>query len=113
MAVDEDGGFVGNVRDEHGGEAFVVVAGGEFERGELADEGPVGGGADDEGTVDGVVVEGGVGTDEGGGTCGAETGYALAGASGEGFELGVGGLETFSAAPAGLEGGTLHDGFGE
>lgn len=79
----------------------------------MSDEVPVGGGADDEGAVGGVVVEGGVGADEGGGTCGAEAGDALAGASGEGFELGVGGLETFSAAPAGLEGGTLHDGFGE
>lgn len=30
VAVYEDGGFVRDVRDEHGGEAFVVVSRGEF-----------------------------------------------------------------------------------
>lgn len=30
VAVHEDAGFVGDVRDEHGGEAFVVVSRGEL-----------------------------------------------------------------------------------
>ena len=57
----EDEGFVGDVGEDEGVDAFEVVSGCEFEDCELPDEAAVGGGTDGEGAGWTLFVEGDVG----------------------------------------------------